>query len=546
MSRRGDEAARATQQEPSGDTPEQHAGQGPGVRPVPAAQAASPTAAGGLGLHSTAGRWVLLGTVLGSAVAMIDGTVVNVALPTIGRDFGVGVAALQWTITAYTLTLAAFILVGGALGDHYGRRRIFVIGVVWFAVASLLSGIAPNATALILARALQGVGGALLTPGSLAIIQATFRPEDRAPAIGLWSGLSGVAVAIGPFVGGYLIEVASWRWIFLINLPVVAAVVFIAQRHVPESRDPGATGHIDYAGALLVALGLGAFVFGLIEGPVLGWTSAGVLATLIGGVAVLVAFVVVELRREHPMLPLDIFRSRQFSGANAVTFLVYGALGGSLFLIPLQLQQVLDYSPIEAGISLLPVTIVMLAFSARAGRLSQRIGPRLPMTLGPIVAGLGLALLSLVGAGDSYVTTFLPAVLVFSAGLTLTVAPLTAAVLSAVAVEHAGIASAVNNSVARAAGLIAVAALPVAAGITGSTYLHPAALSAGYHSAMLIAGVLCASGGVLALVTIPGTLPHVRRKPAEPAPEECYSCALDATPLTGASTETESARAKAA
>ena len=500
----------------------------------------------GLDLHTAAGRWVLLGTVLGSAVAMIDGTVVNVALPTIGRDFGVGVAALQWTVTAYTLTLAAFILVGGALGDHYGRRRIFVIGVVWFAAASLLSGIAPSATALILARALQGVGGALLTPGSLAIIQATFRPEDRAPAIGMWSGLSGVAVAIGPFVGGYLIEVASWRWIFLINLPVVATVVFIAQRHVPESRDPGATGHIDIAGALLIALGLGAVVFGLIEGPVLGWTSAGVLVALIGGATVLVAFVAVERRREHPMLPLDIFRSRQFSGANAVTFLVYGALGGSLFLIPLQLQQVLGYSPIEAGISLLPVTIVMLAFSARAGRLSQRIGPRLPMTLGPIIAGLGLGLLSMVGAGDSYLTTFLPAILVFSAGLTLTVAPLTAAVLSAAPVDHAGIASAINNSVARAAGLIAVAALPVGAGITGSTYLHPAALSAGYRTAMLMAGVLCAAGGVLALVTIPGSLTRVRRKPVQPAPEECYNCALDATPLVSPADDIAPDDAKAA
>jgi len=480
---------------------------------------------------------VLLATILGSAVAMIDGTVVNVALPTIGRDFGVGVAALQWTVTAYTLTLAAFILVGGALGDHYGRRRIFVIGVIWFATASLLSGIAPNAVALILARALQGVGGALLTPGSLAIIQATFRPEDRAPAIGLWSGLSGVAVAIGPFIGGYLIEAASWRWIFLINLPVAAAVVIVAQRHVPESRDPTATGRIDLVGALLVALGLGAVVFGLIEGPGLGWTSPAVLASLIGGAAVLVAFVVVERRREHPMLPLGIFRSRQFSGANAVTFLVYGALGGSLFLIPLQLQQVLGYSPIQAGISLLPVTIVMLVFSARAGRLSQRIGPRLPMTLGPIIAGLGLGLLSTIGAGDAYLTTFLPAILVFSSGLVLTVAPLTAAVLSAAPVAHAGIASAVNNSVARAAGLIAVAALPVAAGITGSTYLHPAALSAGYRSAMLMAAVLCAAGGALALATIPGSLPRMRRKPVGPAPEECYNCALDATPLVASAGE---------
>jgi EmrB/QacA subfamily drug resistance transporter len=480
----------------------------------------------GVSIHSAAGRWIIAATALGSAVAMLDGTVVGIALPTIGRDFNVGLSTLQWTVTAYTLTLSALILMGGSLGDHYGRRRIFVIGVLWFATASLLCGVAPNAGVLIAARALQGVGGALLTPGSLAIIQSSFRPEDRAQAIGLWSGLSGVALAIGPFVGGYLISAASWRWIFLLNLPLVAAVVWIALVHVPDTRESGVLGRLDVRGAVLASAGLAAFVYGLIEGPVHGWTSPVVVLSIVGGVVILGAFAWWERRVTHPMLPLSIFRSRQFSGANAVTFAVYGALGGALFLVPIQLQQVLGYSPLESGVALLPITLVMLTLSARAGRLSQRIGPRLPMTLGPIVAGTGLALLWRVQAGETYVGAFLPAILVFSFGLVLTVAPLTSAVLAAAPVEKAGIASAVNNDVARAAGLIAVAALPALAGLTERSYLDPAAFSAGFQTAVLIAGGLCIAGGIIAAFTIPGRLRvlHVRR--AEPR----YSCALDAPP----------------
>ncbi len=483
--------------------------------------------AAGLALKSAAGRWVIVAAVLGSGIAMIDGTVVNIALPAIGRDFKTGMATLQWTVTAYTLTLAAFILVGGALGDHYGRRRIFVIGVIWFAVASLACGLAPSATVLIVARALQGVGGALLTPGSLAIIQATFRAEDRAPAIGRWSGLGGVATAAGPFLGGYLIEAATWRLIFLINLPLVVAVVWLSLRHIPESSDPDA-GRIDLTGALLAALGLGSLIFGLIEGPGRGWTSATVLIALGGSIVVLAAFVVVERRSEHPMLPLSIFRSRRFSAANAVTFVVYGALSGALFLIPLQLQQVLGYSPLLAGMALLPVTVIMLGLSARAGRLSQRIGPRLPMTVGPIVAGTGLALLSRVVAGGGYAPDFLPAIVTFGLGMALTVAPLTATVLAAAPVAHAGLASAVNNAVARAAGLMAVAVLPALAGLTGAAYLHPATFSGGFQRAVLIAGGCCAAGGLLALVTIPGRFLPLERASREP---ERFYCALDATPL---------------
>lgn len=484
-----------------------------------------PLESGGLRLRSAPGRWVVLATVLGSTIALIDGTVVNVALPTIGREFHSGIATLQWTVTAYTLTLAAFILIGGSLGDRFGRRRIFLTGVTWFATASLLCGLAPSATVLIVARALQGVGGALLTPGSLAILQATFRPEDRAAAIGLWSGLGGVGAAIGPFVGGYLIQAVSWRLIFLINLPLVLVVILVSRRHVPETRGPRRPGRLDVPGAALAALGLGALIYGLIEGPEKGWSSAGVLVALAGGAVVLAAFVLAEWREREPMLPLAIFRARQFNGANLVTFLVYGALGGSLFLVPIELQQAMGYSPLLAGIALLPITLIMLTLSARAGRLSQRIGPRLPMTVGPICAGAGLALLSRMMPGQSYWTGFLPGIVVFSLGLATTVAPLTATVLAAAPVEHAGLASAVNNAVARAAGLIAVAALPAAAGITGISYLHGAAFASGFRMAMFIGGALCAFGGLVALATIRrGGATRARR-------EDEFSCPLDAPPL---------------
>ncbi len=493
--------------------------------------------AGGLRLGTAAGRWVLLATVLGSGVVMLDGTVVNIALPTIGRDFHTQLGTLQWTVTAYTLTLAAFILIGGSLGDRYGRRRVFVIGIIWFAAASLLCGIAPTSTILIAARALQGVGGALLTPGSLAIIQSSFHPDERAHAIGLWSGFGGLTTAVGPFVGGYLIQAVSWRLIFLINLPLVAAVLWVALRHVPETRGTSAHEPLDLTGAALTAFGLGGLIYGLIEGPTRGWSSPVVLASLAAGVAFLAAFLVAEHRSAHPMLPLSIFRSRQFSGANLVTFLVYGALGGAIFLIPLQLQQALGYSPLASGAALLPVTFIMLALSAQAGKLSQRVGPRIPMTVGPIVAGVGLALLWRVQPGQPYVTTFLPAIVVFSLGLVTTVAPLTAAVLAAAPVGNAGLASAVNNAVARAAGLIAVAALPAMAGLAGSAYLHPAVFSAGFQTAMLIAAAVCAAGGVVALLTIPGrAVRHLGAR--EPGADEAaakeragFSCGLDAPPL---------------
>jgi EmrB/QacA subfamily drug resistance transporter len=457
--------------------------------------------AGALRYASAQGRWVLLSTVLGSAMASIDATVVGIALPAIGRDFHAGLAALQWVVTAYTLTLAGLLLLAGALGDRYGRRRVFIAGVIWFAVASAICGIAPSAPVLIAARALQGVGAALLTPGSLAILQATFRPEDRGKAIGAWTGLSGVGTAVGPFLGGWLIQAVSWRLIFFINLPLAVVVVLVAWRHVPESRDTSLTGPVDVVGGVLVTVGLIGLTYGLIEGAG-GWTRQAPLTALTLGVVLLAVFVIYERRQRSPILSLSLFSSPQFSAANVVTFVVYAALGGALFLLPIQLQQVSGYTALDAGISLLPVTAIMLLLSARSGALAARIGPRLQMSLGPVIIACGLALFARIGPSGDYLTEVLPAVVVFGLGVAANVAPLTTTVLAAVPAEHAGMASAVNNDVARAGSLIAVAVLPAAAGLTGASYLHPAQFSTGFQHASFIAAGLCVAGGVLAALTI--------------------------------------------
>ncbi|MCA1822991.1 MAG: MFS transporter [Frankia sp.] len=475
-------------------------------------------------MATATGRWVLAATILGSAIAAIDATVVGIALPAMGRDFHVGIASLQWVVTAYTLTLAGLLLVAGALGDRYGRRRVFVLGVGWFAVASALCGAAPNAPTLIGARALQGVGAALLTPGSLAILQASFAPDDRGRAIGAWAGLGGLATAIGPFVGGWLVGAVSWRLIFFINLPAAAAVIVISARHVPESHDEAATGRVDALGGALVSLGLLGVVFALIEGQSRGWTSGAVLAALLGGVAALVAFIPHERRAAQPMVPLEVFRSRQFTATNLVTFVVYGALGGALFLLPVQLQQVVRYSPIAAGTSLLPVTVIMLALSARSGALAGRIGPRLQMTLGPVVIGAAMLLMAVVGPGASYARNIGPAVVVFGIGLAIIVAPLTSVAMSSAPGEHIGVASAINNDVARTAGLLAVAVLPTLVGLTGADYLRPLAFNRGFHDAMVIAALTCATGGLLAAVGIRNPHRHARE-------EHCLSCSLDAPTL---------------
>jgi EmrB/QacA subfamily drug resistance transporter len=484
------------------------------------------TEVGGLRMGTAAGRWVLATTVLGSGMVMIDSTVVNVALDRIGDELDAGFADLQWTVNAYTLTLASLILLGGSLGDHLGRRRIFLFGVVWFALASLLCGLAPNIETLIAARALQGVGGALLTPGSLALISASFHGPDRAAAIGAWSGLGGIAGAIGPFLGGFLVE-WTWRAVFLINLPLAALIVVVALKHVPESRDTGSAPGLDVAGTVLAALGLAALTYSLTglsaQGP-----QPQLLAVLGGGVVALVAFVLVERRSPHPLVPPALFRNPVFSAANGATLLVYGAIGVVFFLLVLHLQTVAGFSPLAAGLALLPVTAIMLLFSARAGALAGRIGPRLPMTVGPLLSACGLVLMLRIGEGASWVADVLPAVLVFGAGLTLTVSPLTATVLDAAPDRFAGAASGVNNAVARAAGLLSVAVVPGLAGITGD-YTDPVVFAAGFHTAMLIGAGLLVAASLVSFALL--------RRPSSETPsdrirvEECLHCGVTAPPV---------------
>ena len=448
---------------------------------------------------SPAGRWVIAATVLGSGIAFLDSTVVNVALPAIAEDFDVQMSGLQWTIDAYLLTLGSLLLIGGSLGDLYGRRKMFVWGLASFTVASLICALAPSIETLIFARAVQGVGAALLVPGSLAIISSNFAPEDRAQAIGAWSGLSGVTTAVGPFLGGWLVDSVSWRLIFFINVPVAAVAVWMAIRHVEDSRAEDDARAPDLIGATLAAVGLGAVIFGVIEGPATDWAPSTV-APLIAGTVILLAFIVVERTRAHPMLPLSLFGSRRFTTANLMTFAVYFALGGALFLAVIQLQRVLGYSALEAGAAFSPLTILLLLLSPSAGRLAERIGPRLPMTLGPLIAAAGLFLMSRIEQGQPYVSGVLPGVFVFGLGMSLTVAPLTAAVLAAVERGREGIGSGVNNAVARVAGLVAVAVLPVVAGIADVEALSGDAFSDGFRKATIVSALLCAAGGVISYI----------------------------------------------
>lgn len=499
---------------PEPGTPPPH-GPPPGPLPEPAPQPE-------VVLRSARGRWVLLATVLGSAMALLDSTVVNVALPQIGRDLDADLAVLQWTVNAYLLTLAGLILVGGALGDRFGRRRIFVLGVVWFAVGSLLCGLAPNAGVLIGARALQGVGGALLTPGSLALIQGSFRPGDRTRAVGLWSGFGGVGAAVGPFLGGWLVDGPGWRWVFLLNVPVAALCVPVTLRHVPESRDPRAGGRFDVAGAVLGAAALALLTYALIEARS---ASAPVIGAAVGGVLLAAAFVWVERRRAHPMVPPDVFSSRQFTAVNLVTLCVYGAFGGFFFLFVLQLQVVSGYSALGAGAALLPTTVLMLLLSARAGALGERIGPRIPLTVGPLLCAAGMLLTLRVGPHASYVRDVLPAMTVLGLGMAALVAPLTAAVLAALDPGRAGLASGINNAAARVAGLLAVAALPLLSGMGPDAYLSADAFDAAFGRAMVWCGGLLVAGAALAWATVRSPRPGA----CHPQCRTC--CAVVAPPL---------------
>jgi EmrB/QacA subfamily drug resistance transporter len=452
-------------------------------------------------LATPQGRWLIAATALGSGIAFLDGTVVNAALPAIRKDFHASISGQQWVVTSYLLAVGSLLVLGGSLGDRLGRRRIFVLGVIGFSIASLGCGLAPSLALLVVARLVQGVAAALLVPGSLALISATIDPQDRGAAIGRWTGATGVSSAIGPFLGGWLIDTVSWRLVFLINVPLAAAAVFLAARFIPETRDDAMVGRPDFGGAASLSVGLAGVVYALIEQPRRGWEPVVAFAAIVGVLALL-AFAWIEARHPQPMVPLSVFRNRQFAGGNAVTFVVYAALGAVLFLLTLHLQQDLGYSALEAGASTLPITVMMLLLSARSGSLAQRIGPRVPMTIGPAVLALAFVLFRRVAPGSGYVTVVLPAVIVMGLGLVITVSPLTTAVLSAITDSRAGVASAINNAVSRVAALLSIATLPALAGVAAGGELGP-----GFRNAMSICGVLCVVGGALAWATI--------RRPAE-------------------------------
>jgi len=420
-------------------------------------------------------------------MALLDGTIVNIALPAVDADLDAGTAGLTWTVNAYTLTLASLILLGGSLGDRFGRRRVFTIGVIWFAASSLLCGVAPSIGWLVGARALQGIGGALMTPGSLAILQASFRPEDRSRAIGIWSGFGGIAAVIGPLLGGWLLSIGSWRWVFLVNLPV-AAVVLLLSRHIPETRDDEAPQHSDFPGVACAVLGLGALTYGLTDAS---------MPIALTGVAFLAAFVVRESRAPAPMLPLAVFRSRVFSVTNVVTFLMYAALSGMILWLVITLQVVAGLSPMKSGLALVPLTVCMLLFSPLAGAVSEKLGPTIPMTVGPLIMAASVAAFTRVDADTSYVLDVIVPSVVFGIGLAMTVTPLTATVLAAVPDHQAGIASGVNNAVARTGGLLAIAVLPIVTSIGADGFEDSAILQPAFVIAMWSCAALLAAGGLL-------------------------------------------------
>ncbi|MFD6949515.1 MFS transporter [Nocardiopsis sp. TSRI0078] len=486
--------------------------------------ASVPVPAGGVAWGTPAARWTLTATVLGSGMAFLDSTVVTVALPAIQDDLDTGLSGMQWTVNGYMVTLSALILLSGSLSDRFGRVRLFMAGVAVFALASALCTFAPTLGWLVAGRVVQGVGGALLTPGSLAILQAGFREQDRARAIGAWSGLTGVAAAVGPFVGGWLVQIGDWRLIFLVNLPMAAAVLAIAWWRVPESRDTGSSGRLDLPGALLGVAALGGITYALIQWGAVGadpgvWTAAAL------GVLALAGFLLVEAHHRDPMLPLGIFSSTAFSVTNGATVLVYGSLGPLLFLLVVYLQEVGGYTPVAAGAASLPITLLMLALSARSGRLAARIGPRPQLFAGPLLLAAGFVLLSRLGTEAPYLTGVLPGVLLVALGLSTAVAPLTATVLASAPERHAGLASGVNNTFARGAQLIGVAAVPVLAGIGGQGEDgDPTALVQGFGPAMLMLALLCASAALCALLLPRGRMPRAAgaaEPSAEPPPRFC-------------------------
>jgi EmrB/QacA subfamily drug resistance transporter len=442
-------------------------------------------------LDSAQGRWLVTAMILASGMAFLDGSIVNLALPAIDRDLDAGVAGLQWTVNAYTLTLASLILVGGSLGDRLGRRRVFIVGVTWFALASLVCAAAPSIEVLVGARALQGIGGALLTPGSLAIISSSIDPADRGKAIGVWSGFSGITTGAGPLVGGWLVDQFGWRSVFWLNVPLALAVVVIAIRHVPETK--GEQNRLDLGGAALTVASLAFMTYGLVAQQ---WWPTTV------GILLLVVFVLHQWRTPHALIPLSLFGDRVFTAANICTFAIYGALSGTGFLLVLQLQYVSGYSPLEAGLASIPPVILMLLFSGRAGAWGVRVGPRWPMTLGPFIMALSILIYLRIDEHPNFLIDILGAGIVFGIGLTMLVAPLTTAVLASAPADQVGIASGINNAVARTSSLLAVAAIPPIAGIAGANFSSPDVFSPGYHTGMLICAGMLALAGVLAVSLI--------------------------------------------
>jgi EmrB/QacA subfamily drug resistance transporter len=494
--------------------------------------------------RSAQGRWVVAAMVLGSSVAGIDSTVVAVALPAIGRNLHVGFQDLQWTVMSYTLTLASLILLAGSLSDRWGRRRVFLVGLCWFTVASVLCAAAPGIGWLIAARAVQGMGGALMTPASLAIIEAAFQPGDRTHAIGTWAGFSGASSAIAPFLGGWLLEAGSWRWIFLINVPVAAAVAWMTQRHVPESRDTSVSGSADWLGALAGVAALAAITYAIIVLPGGGVSSPRFVAAAVLAVGSSAAFAVTEWRKSHPMLPPAIFRPAQFRAANAVTFVVNGALGGFAFVFIPALEIVAGYSPVAAGSALVPVTVVTLLLSGASGQLAQRIGPRPQLVAGCLLCTVASVLAMRLGPHADYWTVVLPVALLFGLGLASLIPPLTASAMNSAPDSLAGLASGVNNAVARVAGLLWIAALPAITGLTGVSYTDPVQFQASFAQISWICASAFACAGVLSAVFITGPRgPTPALRPAvvqTPVPH--LACPIAFGPRAGTNSYSESSR----
>jgi EmrB/QacA subfamily drug resistance transporter len=465
--------------------------------------------------RSAQGRWVVAAMILGSSVAGIDSTVVAVALPAIGRNLHVGFGGLQWTVTSYTLTLASLILLAGSLSDRWGRRRVFLAGLGWFTLASVLCAAAPGIGWLIAARAVQGIGGALMTPASLAIIEAAFQPSDRTHAIGTWAGFSGVSSAMAPFLGGWLLEAGSWRWIFLINVPVAAAVAWMTRRHVPESRGTSASGSADWPGALAAVVALATITYAIIVLPGGGVRSPRFAAAAVLALLSSATFVIAEWRASHPMLPPAIFRPAQFRAANVVTFVVNGALGGFAFVFIPALEIIAGYSPVVAGSALVPVTVVTLLLSGASGRLAQRIGPRLPLVAGCLLCTVAAMLAVRIGPHADYWTAVLPVALLFGLGLASLIPPLTASAMNSAPDSLAGLASGVNNAVARVAGLLWIAALPPITGLTGAAYTDPVQFRFSFAQISWICAAAFACAAVLAAIFITGPgRPTPARRPA--------------------------------